>query len=95
LQPLDLARALIDKGADVNAKSKDGVTALLIAAGHNNAPIIGLLVGAGADPNVKSPQGQTALEIATSAGFESAAGALRFMAKPTGSKAHGAPAVQN
>lgn len=83
-QPLDLARALIDKGADVNAKSKDGVTALMIAAGHNNAAIIGLLVGAGADPNVKSRQGKTALEIATSAGFDSAVGALRFMAKPPG-----------
>ena len=83
-QPLDLARALIDKGADVNAVSKDGVTALMIAAGHNNAPIIGLLVGAGADPNAKSALGQSALDIATSAGFEAAAGALKFMAKPTG-----------
>ena len=83
-QPLDLARALIDKGADVNAKSKDGVTALMIAAGHNNAPIIGLLVGAGADPDVRSAQGQTALEIATSAGFESAVGALKFLSKKSG-----------
>lgn len=81
-QPLDLARMLIEKGADVNAVSKDGVSALMIAAGHNNAPIIGLLIGAGADPGIKSPMGKTALEIAESAGFEAAAGALRFMAKP-------------
>jgi quinoprotein dehydrogenase-associated probable ABC transporter substrate-binding protein len=84
-QPLDLARALIDKGADVNAVSKDGVSALMIAAGHNNAPIIGLLVGAGADPNAKNPHGQTALDIATSAGFDSAVGALKFLTK-TGAK---------
>ncbi len=80
-QPLDLARALIEKGADVNAKSKDGVTALMIAAGHNNAPIIGLLMGAGADANVKSHQGQTAFDIASSAGFEAAVGALKFLSK--------------
>lgn len=83
-QPLDLARALLDKGADVNAVSKDGVTALMIAAGHNNAPIIGLLVGAGADPNAKNAQGQTALDIANSAGFDSAIGALKFLSQAKG-----------
>lgn len=82
-QPLDLARALIDKGADANRLSKDGVTALMIAAGHNNAPIIGLLVAAGADPNAKNAHGQTALDIATSAGFDSAVGALKFLTKPS------------
>jgi ankyrin repeat protein len=61
--------------------SKDGVTALMIAAGHNNAPIIGLLVGAGADPGVKNAQGRTALDIATAAGFDAAVGALRFLSK--------------
>lgn len=96
-QPLELARALIDKGADVNVLSKDGVTALMIAAGHNNAPIIGLLVGSGADANVKSAQGQTALEIATGAGFDSAVGALKFMTKPpaAGAKPPVSPAGPN
>lgn len=83
-QPVDLARMMIDKGADVNLTSKDGVTALMIAAGHNNAALVGLLAGAGADVNAKSAQGQTALDIATSAGFEQAAGALKFMASPAG-----------
>lgn len=83
-QPLDLARALIDKGADVKRVSKDGVNALMIAAGHNNAPVIGLLIGAGADPNAKSAQGKTALEIASTAGFDAAVGALRFLSKPAG-----------
>jgi quinoprotein dehydrogenase-associated probable ABC transporter substrate-binding protein len=80
-QPLDLARELIAKGAEIDVVSKDGVTALMIAAGHNNAPIIGLLVGAGADPGVKNAQGRTALDIATAAGFDSAVGALRFLSK--------------
>lgn len=95
-QPLDLARALIDKGADVNALSKDGVTALMIAAGHNNAPVIGLLVGAGADPNAKSANGQSAIDIASSAGFDAAVGALRFLSKGTGgAKPEAAPIGPN
>lgn len=85
-QPVDLARLLIDKGADVNSKSKDDVTALMIAAGHNNAALVGLLAGAGADLGATSTQGQTALDIATRAGFDAAVGALKFMAKPTGAR---------
>jgi quinoprotein dehydrogenase-associated probable ABC transporter substrate-binding protein len=94
-QPLDLARAILDKGANANALSKDGVTALMIAAGHNNAPVIGLLVGAGADPNAKNTHGQTALDIATSAGFESAIGALKFLTKTGGTKPAPTPAGSN
>jgi quinoprotein dehydrogenase-associated probable ABC transporter substrate-binding protein len=96
-QPLDLARALIDKGADVNAVSKDGVTALMIAAGHNNAPIIGLLVGSGADPLAKNSQGQTAEDIASSAGFDAAVGALKFLSKTSrhGAAGQAAPAGSN
>jgi quinoprotein dehydrogenase-associated probable ABC transporter substrate-binding protein len=95
-QPLDLARALIDKGADVSALSKDGVSALMIAAGHNNAPVIGLLVGAGADPNAKAANGQSALDIATSAGFDAAVGALKFLSKGTpGPKQQSAPIGPN
>jgi quinoprotein dehydrogenase-associated probable ABC transporter substrate-binding protein len=90
-QPLDLARALLDKGADVNKLSKDGVTALMIAAGHNNAPIIGLLVGAGADTDAKNARGQTALDIATSAGFDAAVGALKFLSKTSGAAVKAAP----
>lgn len=90
-QPLDLARALIDKGADVNARSKDGVTALMVAAGHNNAPVIGLLVAAGADPNARNAHGQTALDIATGAGFDAAVGALKFLSRPTGAAVKAPP----
>lgn len=94
-QPIDLARDLIAKGADVNARSKDGVTALMIAAGHNNAPIIGLLVEAGADTAAKNALGKTALDIATSAGYEAAMGALKFLAKPIGAKPNDAPVGSN
>ena len=57
---------LIAGGADVNAKSTKGVTPLMIAAAHDNPPLIGLLIQAGADVNAKTPDGKTALDIAKS-----------------------------
>jgi ankyrin repeat protein len=77
--PLELARLIISKGADLNVTSKDGVTALMVAAGHNNAPIAGLLATSGADLGIKSTAGQTALEIAEAARNEAAMGALKFI----------------
>jgi ankyrin repeat protein len=50
----------------VNAKSTKGVTPLMIAAAHDNPPLIGLLIQAGADRDAKTPDGKTALDIAKS-----------------------------
>jgi quinoprotein dehydrogenase-associated probable ABC transporter substrate-binding protein len=61
---VDIGRILIAKGADVNAKSGKGVTPLMIAAAHDNPPLIGLLLQSGADANAKTPDGKTALDIA-------------------------------
>ena len=63
-RPTDIARGLLDRGADVNAQSKAGVTALMIAATHNNPPMIGMLIDAGADPTLKNKLGQTAADVA-------------------------------
>ena len=62
--PVDIGRIMIAKGADVNAASTEGVTALMIAAARDNAPLIGLLAQSGADVNAKSKIGQTAYAIA-------------------------------
>ncbi len=62
--PMDVARALLARKADVNATDADGVTALMIAAARDNSPMIGLLVQAGANANMKSRAGQTAHDIA-------------------------------
>ncbi|HEX5702547.1 MAG TPA: ankyrin repeat domain-containing protein [Pyrinomonadaceae bacterium] len=45
--------ALLDKGADVNAKFRYGATALFKAAERGNAPIVKLLLARGADATVK------------------------------------------
>lgn len=77
--PVDIARDLIEKGADVNAQSASGVTPLMVAAGHNNGPMIGLLLAKGAKPETKNNVGKTALDIAKDARNDVAATALQLL----------------
>jgi ankyrin repeat protein len=79
---MDIASDLIARGANINAQSAAGVTALMVAAGHNNAPMIGLLLAKGADPATKNNVGKTALDIAREAGNDVAIGALQLLAVP-------------
>jgi quinoprotein dehydrogenase-associated probable ABC transporter substrate-binding protein len=62
--PMDIARALLAHKAKVNATDAQGVTALMIAAAHDNSPMIALLIQAGANPYLKSQAGETARDIA-------------------------------
>lgn len=82
LTPIDIAEALIARGADVNGRSAAGVTPLMVAAGHNNPPMIGLLLGKGADPALKNNAGKTALDVARAARNEVAISALQLLAVP-------------
>ena len=79
-RPTDIATALIAGGADVNAQSKNGVTPLMIAATHNNPPMIGVLIDAGADVSAKDNQGQTAADVAKLNGNLEAAQAIKVLA---------------
>jgi hypothetical protein len=59
----NMLRALIDRGADVNAKNRHGNTVLLYAT---NSPEVTLaLLSAGADVNAENGNGLTALKIAS------------------------------
>jgi ankyrin repeat protein len=78
-RPSDVAKALVERGADINAQSKSGVTALMVAATHNSAPMIGLLMDAGADPSVKNKIGLTATDVAEKNGNLEAAQAIRVL----------------
>jgi ankyrin repeat protein len=80
-RPIDIARDLIKRGANVNAQSKHGVTPLMIAAARNVAPMIGLLVQSGADASLKSAEHKTALQIAEQNGADAAAKALKLIGK--------------
>ena len=54
-------RALIDAGADINAKDEAGSTALMVASEYGRTEIVKLLIAAGADVNAKNELGWTAL----------------------------------
>jgi ankyrin repeat protein len=58
------AQALVDHGANVNAKNSGGVTALMIAAAANQSGLVTMLVKAGADIAARNEKGETALSIA-------------------------------
>lgn len=58
---LKIMEVLIRGGADVNKKTGDGYTALMLAPSPQAAQ---LLLDAGADPKVRNDDGQTALQLA-------------------------------
>lgn len=78
-RPTDIAKALVESGADIDAQAKNGMTALMIAAANNSAPMIGLLMAAGADPTVKNAQGQTAEDVANLNDNQEASQAIRVL----------------
>jgi quinoprotein dehydrogenase-associated probable ABC transporter substrate-binding protein len=82
ISPLEMGEDLLSRGADPDAVTTAGVTALMIAAGHDNTPLIGLLIKAGADPSLVAANGKTALDVAITANADNAAKMLRLLARP-------------
>jgi uncharacterized protein len=65
-----VVQALLDKGAEVNAKVEDGATALIIAAQEDRCDVVRALLDHGADVNAKMDDGWTALMMACMGGCE-------------------------
>ncbi len=63
---LEIAKYLIEKGADVNHAREDGVTALILAAHQGHPEVVEYLMIQGADINAKMKDGKTALDLAES-----------------------------
>lgn len=64
------AKRLLLKGADVNAKDRLGVTALMFAAINDNPHIVSLLINSGAKVNMADLTGFTALMFAADMGAQ-------------------------
>eukprot|EP00919_Chromeraceae_sp_WS-2016_P078253 GHVR01185308.1.p1 GENE.GHVR01185308.1~~GHVR01185308.1.p1 ORF type:complete len:144 (+),score=6.42 GHVR01185308.1:273-704(+) len=65
----DIARLLIDKGADVNVQDKDEDTPLILATNKGLTDIVRLLIDKGADVNVQAKDEDTPLILASRKGL--------------------------
>ena len=59
---------LLDEGADINARDKNGQTVLMAASSEAHVDVVKLLLARGADINAKGEDGLTALTAASSQG---------------------------
>jgi uncharacterized protein len=72
----DLARRLVDAGANVNARQQSGVTPLHEAAHIGRADLVRLLLEHGADATARDDQGRNAADFAREGGHTSVLEAL-------------------
>jgi ankyrin repeat protein len=73
---VEIARALLDAGADVNAGQQAGVTPLMGAAAAGSVELVHLLLDAGADRALVDDAGRTAADWALDRGQEATAALL-------------------
>src|SRR2546425_1546753 len=70
-------RALLDLGANPNAREMAGETALALAAEHGHRAVVEMLLAAGAEPNLKSRSSESPLLAAARRGFDDIVQILR------------------
>ena len=78
----DMVALLLARGADVNARDRQGMTPLMYAAGAidagvNPVPVIEALLAAKADIDARAANGETALHLAERFGIAAVIAALK------------------
>lgn len=63
-QGVNIVKFLLARGADINAQTESGATALIYAVSHNQPEVVEVLIKAGADVNAVSNAGWSALDYA-------------------------------
>ena len=74
---MPLVALLVQRGADVNSRTKSSTTPLHTAVLYRRTEIAEYLIQKGADVNAKSPSGATPLGLAIAANFHTLAMMLR------------------
>ena len=76
---VDVARMLIERGADLTAQSKDGETALHLASRTGKVDIAHMLIERGVDPTAQNKDGQTPLHLVSTNPFNRLPGRTRYL----------------
>jgi adenosylhomocysteine nucleosidase len=77
-----IARMLLERGAEVDARQQAGYTALHAAARHGDEELVDLLLAHGADPSLRSDDGKDAAAHARDQGHDRLADRLQPAARP-------------
>jgi len=73
---ISLVRSIVGSGANIEARSEQGLTALMMAASNGCEEVVQLLIDKGSNLNAVNAQGQTALQMARLAGHQASVDAL-------------------
>ena len=66
---VEVVKMLLNKGADVNSKTSDGITALIWATLNGHIEVVKMLIDKGANVNANEGNGMTALIYASDKGY--------------------------
>jgi hypothetical protein len=91
----DIAKILLDNGAEVDTRADDGRTPLMLAASKGDNDLVTLLLKAGADPTLTDQSGAAAGSLARAKGHKEVADRLQQAALPPRADASARNAVAN
>jgi ankyrin repeat protein len=91
----EIAKILLDNGAEVDTRADDGRTPLMLAAGKGDNDLVAFLLKAGADPTLIDQSGVAAGSLARAKGHKEVADRLQHAAPPPRADASARNAVAN